>query len=129
MTQTIAPVLADASKYELTNRVLGANAANEIFALQHKRFQVTQTEVQQGRRRAPEILTPAQAADQIEKHLRSQRDLYSGTSVAPAKAPQISARTEPPAATPSGSQTPNPATRKGGFRAFPKAMTVKAIPR
>ena len=125
--QTIAPVLADASKYELTNRVLGTNAANEIFALQHKRFQVTQAEVQAGRRRAPEILTPAQAADMIEKHLRSQRDLLSGTSVAPAQAPQPTARIEPPAAKPSGSQTPNQAARKGGFRAFPKSMTVKTI--
>ncbi len=123
----IVPILADATKYELTRRALGDKAADEVFALQRNRYNVTAAEVAAGRRRTPEVLSPAQAADMIERHFRSQRDLLTGASVDPAKPPQTTARTEPPAVQPSGSQTQNQAARTGGFRAPPKPYKVRSI--
>lgn len=125
-TSAILPVLADTAKYELTHRVLGSKAADEVHALQQQRYLVTQSEVQQGRRQQPEVLSPAQAADLIEQHLRSQRDLLSGTTVEPAKAPQTTARTEPAPVKTSGSQTTKPATA-GSWRHPPKPYQVKSV--
>ena len=128
-TSAIAPVLADKAKYELTLRALGEQAAvDEVYALQAKRFALTSQEVAAGKRQAPDVLTPAQAADQIEAYLRSQRDLLTGTSVAPGKSSQPTARTEPPAVQPSGSQTQKPAAPSGNgiFKPTAKPYTVRA---
>jgi hypothetical protein len=126
-SSAIVPVLADATKYELTRRALGDKAADEVFDLQQKRFLITQDEVRAGRRQQPEVLSPAQAADLIEQHLRSQRDLLTGASVAPAKLTQPTARKEPPPVSPSGSQTQNPAGTGGKFRVAPKPYNVKSV--
>jgi hypothetical protein len=124
-TNAIVPVLADRAKYELTHRALGDKAADEVHALQSGRFQWSQQEVAAGRLRQPVVLTPAQAADEIEVYLRSQRDLLTGSNVAPGKAPQPTTRIEPPAAKPSGSQTPPTTTpRAASWRAPPKAYTT-----
>jgi len=74
----IAPVLKD-DKYALTNKALGADAVNQVWALIDTHYALT------AKRGQAVLLTPAQAADIIEKHYQSQRDLLSGTTVAPAK--------------------------------------------
>jgi hypothetical protein len=125
-TSAIAPVLADKAKYELTLRALGDKAVDEVFSYLETRYQITSAEVRSGKRRAPEVLTPAQAADRIEAHLRSQRDLLAGTSVAPGAAPQTTTRLEPPADPKSGSQTQNPAPPRGVFRPAKQPVVIRS---
>ncbi len=116
----IAPTLAQADKYPLTMRALGANAVNEVFALQEARYKVTQAEVAAGRRDKPVLLTPSQAADMIEHHYRSQRDLLTGANVAPGK-PAASTRIDPAKAK-AGSQTQS----TGGYEPPQRSFTIRS---
>jgi hypothetical protein len=125
----IAPVLADKAACELTLRYFGGNeqaAADEVFSLQSQAFALSSAEVKAGKRSEPVVLTPGEALSRIEAHLRSQRDLLNGTSATPAK-PQPTARTEPPADKPSGSQATKPAPSGNGiFKHPPKPYTVRS---
>ena len=104
----IAPTLAD-PKYSLTTRVLGARAADEVFSLQLAQFKLT-----------GEALTPAAAADRIEAHFRSQRDLLAGGNVNASES-AAAARTEPPKSP--GPPTP---TRPSFSTSVPKSYKVRA---
>jgi len=127
-TATIAPVLADKAKYELTLRALGDKAVDEVFAVQQAFYQRSQRLIQEGKLSEPVVLSPAEAADKLEANYRSQRDLLSGTSAKPAPAPQPPTRPEPPAAPTSGSPAPNPATptsKPGAFSVAGESLDTK----
>lgn len=125
---TILPAL-DTAKHELTLREFGSPqaAADAIFELQEKRFRFTQREVAEGKRAAPELLTPSQAADLYETHFRSLREKWGGASAPPAPGSTAN-RTEPAPASPSGSPAQKPALN-GTYKAPKPSFSVRSVPR
>jgi hypothetical protein len=112
--QSIAPVVADASKYALLHtycKAQGLDPVNEVFAGIEARYRATG---------GKQTLQPSQVADILEKHLRSQRDLLSGVNVTPAKL------TEPPRTAPAKANGAQTATRSAAYAPPVKQFKIRA---